>query len=81
MTRIQKQYEDETGQDATYFMNALTTYHTLKYVEWLEKKIESLTNDRSDMPCGDCNKLLPENLICDNPNCVRNWLKSHPYNY
>jgi hypothetical protein len=38
MGKIQERYEKETGEDATYLIGA-STYHTLKYVGWLEKEL------------------------------------------
>ena len=38
MKKLRKLYERETGNKALYRMNS-SDYHTLKYVEWLENKI------------------------------------------
>jgi len=48
--------------------------HGTEYQKEAFKALEVLaqqTNNRSSVPCGDCGKLLPINMQCDNPECVR----------
>jgi len=35
------------------------------------------TTNRSNVPCGDCGKLLLSTLECDNPECVRVIMRGH----
>ena len=45
MNKLIKQYEDETGRKAIYRVDNSTDCHTLKYVEWLERKVERLKTE------------------------------------
>jgi DNA-directed RNA polymerase subunit RPC12/RpoP len=45
--KLRKIYEDETGEKALYRKGA-SDYHTLKYVTWLENKVEEKTPAISD---------------------------------
>uniref|UniRef100_A0A6M3LH29 Uncharacterized protein n=1 Tax=viral metagenome TaxID=1070528 RepID=A0A6M3LH29_9ZZZZ len=49
-TELTEIYEKETGQKAMYRMES-SYYHTLRYVRWLEAKLESLEKPEPE-PCG-----------------------------
>jgi hypothetical protein len=40
---------------------------------------QAITHNRSDVPCGDCGKMLPTNMDCDNPECVRYQVRNSKY--
>ena len=43
--------------------------------------IQATLSDRSDVPCGDCGKLLPTDMECDNEKCVRVFVKHNKQGY
>jgi len=46
--KLCEQYEAETGEKATYRMRA-SDYHTLRYVRWLEKQIDTLKKEVAEL--------------------------------
>jgi hypothetical protein len=53
MSQLSKQYEAETNQVALYRMMNGSDYHTLRYVNWLEAKVERLQQKatQTSIPC------------------------------
>ena len=52
MSQLTEQYKFETGDKAMYRMKS-SDYHTLRYVKWLEDKVEKFTstNNARDEIC------------------------------
>lgn len=49
--KLLKEFSDETGLEPTYRKGA-STYHSLKYVNWLEEKITA--DNSKNTPCETC---------------------------
>jgi hypothetical protein len=67
MSHLTEQYEVESGEKALYRIGA-SDYHTLRYVKWLEAKVELFTA-KSMPPCRWCGKTL-YNWVCVNTKCA-----------
>jgi len=54
MSHLTEQFFAETGDKAMYRMKS-SDYHTLRYVKWLEAKVEKLTAlNKQSMPSQTC---------------------------
>ena len=51
MSQLTEQYLAETGEKALYRMNS-SDYHTLRYVNWLEKLVEGVREREHDNAMG-----------------------------
>ena len=57
MSHLTEQFFAETGDKAMYRMKS-SDYHTLRYVKWLEAKVESgSSHNKQNTPCPSCGGL------------------------
>ena len=67
MSHLTEQFFAETGDKAMYRMKS-SDYYTLRYVKWLEAKVENgSSHNKQSTPCSKCG--TDRVLMCPNRKC------------